>query len=151
LADLLRRPGIGWDTVAALDAIARPDGVVSRETLRTELGAREADAVIEQAEIGLKYAGYIDRQVEEVERAAHYERLPLPETLDYGQVAALSIEVRQKLTLHRPATLGQAGRISGITPAAISLLLIHLKKRRVPGFTGPARQDIDPAGLDAAA
>ena len=151
LADLLRRPGIGWDTVAALDAIARPADVVSRETLRAQLGAREADAVIEQTEVGLKYAGYIDRQVEEVERAAHYERLPLPEALDYGQVAALSIEVRQKLALHRPATLGQAGRISGITPAAISLLLIHLKKRRMPGFTGPARQDIDPAGLDAAA
>lgn len=61
-------------------------------------------------------------------RAAHYENLPLPEDLDYTQVAALSIEVRQKLQKHRPQTLGQASRISGITPAAVSLLLVHLKK-----------------------
>jgi tRNA uridine 5-carboxymethylaminomethyl modification enzyme len=148
LADLLRRPGVGWDTVAALDAVARPGQAVSRETLRQALGARVADAVIEQSEIGLKYAGYIDRQVQEVERAASLERLPLPENLDYGQVSALSIEVRQKLSQHRPATLGQASRISGVTPAAISLLLIHLKKRRFPGFTPSADP---PAPLDAAA
>jgi len=63
-----------------------------------------------------------------VERAAHYENLPLPDDLDYTQVAALSIEVRQKLQKHRPQTLGQASRISGVTPAAVSLLLVHLKK-----------------------
>jgi tRNA uridine 5-carboxymethylaminomethyl modification enzyme len=158
LADLLRRPGIGWDKVAALDAVARPADAVSRETLRAALGRREADNVIEQAEIGLKYAGYIDRQVEEVKRAAHHERLPLPDTLDYSQVTALSIEVRQKLAEHRPATLGQASRISGITPAAISLLLIHLKKRRYAGFAGDlgsaadaGQPGIDPTHLDAAA
>jgi tRNA uridine 5-carboxymethylaminomethyl modification enzyme len=136
LADLLRRPGISWDTVALLDATAHPGAAVSRETLQNELGVHEADAVIEQAEIALKYAGYIDRQNEEVERAAHYENLPLPPDLDYTQVAALSIEVRQKLSQQRPDTLGQASRISGITPAAISLLLIHLKKRRYRAFPG---------------
>jgi tRNA uridine 5-carboxymethylaminomethyl modification enzyme len=85
-------------------------------------------AVIEQIEISAKYAGYIDLQKTEVERAAYYEHLKLPAELDYLQVPALSMEVRQKLARHRPETLGQASRISGITPAAISLLLVHLKK-----------------------
>ena len=71
---------------------------------------------------------------DEVERAAHYENLKLPEDLDYNQVSALSIEVRQRLSRQRPETLGQASRMSGITPAAISLLLIHLKRSRVKGF-----------------
>ena len=130
LADLLRRPGVGWDAVADAEAIARPGQAVSRETLRAALGAREADAAIEQAEIALKYAGYIDRQKDEVGRAAAYEQLALPPDLDYAEVRALSFEVRQKLAQHRPVTLGQASRISGVTPAAISLLLIHLKKRK---------------------
>jgi tRNA uridine 5-carboxymethylaminomethyl modification enzyme len=89
-----------------------------------------ADAVIEQAEITLKYAGYIDKQQADVERSMGLEQLPLPAELDYAQVTALSFEVRQILTRQRPATLGQASRISGVTPAAISLLQVHLKKRR---------------------
>ena len=133
LADLLRRPGVAHDNVSALDALAHP-GCVSRETMRREWGEREADAVIEQAEIALKYAGYIDKQNDEVARAAHYEHLQLPDDLDYQQVTALSFEVRQKLTRHRPGTLGQAARLSGMTPAAVSLLLVHLKKGRFRGF-----------------
>jgi tRNA uridine 5-carboxymethylaminomethyl modification enzyme len=144
LADLLRRPGVEWDRVAEVDAIAHPADAVSRETLRSVLGRRQADAVIEQVEIGLKYAGYIERQKVEVDRASHHEHLPLPESLDYSQVRALSIEVRQKLATHRPATLGQASRLSGVTPAAISLLLIHLKKRRALGpATAETGSDID--------
>jgi tRNA uridine 5-carboxymethylaminomethyl modification enzyme len=142
LADLLRRPGVEWDRVAEVDAIAHPADAVSRETLRSVLGRRQADAVIEQVEIGLKYAGYIERQKVEVDRASHHEHLPLPKSLDYSQVRALSIEVRQKLATHRPATLGQASRLSGVTPAAISLLLIHLKKRSA---LGPATAD---SGID---
>lgn len=134
LSDLLRRPGVRYDTLAEVTAIARPDIGVSRETLRAELGATLADAVIEQVEISIKYAGYIDKQNEEVQRALAYEHLKLPADLDYSQVTALSHEVRQKLSKHRPETLGQASRISGITPAAISLLLIHLKKGRFRGF-----------------
>ncbi|MEY4749336.1 MAG: hypothetical protein RIQ60_1550 [Pseudomonadota bacterium] len=135
LIDLLRRPGISYDTVSEAAALARPDAeLVSRETLAAELGAPLADAVIEQVEIATKYAGYIDKQREEVERGAHYEHLKLPTELDYSQVGALSFEVRQKLAKHRPATLGQASRISGVTPAAISLLLVHLKKRRLGAF-----------------
>jgi len=148
LTDLLRRPGVGYDTLAEVARIARPEAGVSRETLAAELGQPLADAVIEQIEIATKYAGYIHKQVEEVERSAQYERLPLPPDLDYGQVSALSFEVRQKLAQHRPETLGQASRISGVTPAAISLLLVHLKKRRARGFSAAANDETRP---DAAA
>ena len=92
------------------------------------------ETVIEQIDITAKYAGYIDRQNDEVERAAHYENMALPADIDYLSIAALSIEVRQKLHKHRPETLGQASRISGVTPAAISLLLIHLRRGRFSGF-----------------
>ena len=135
LADLLRRPGIGFDAVTDLARIAG-QAYVSRETLRAEWGRDAADEVIEQLEIGFRYAGYIDKQNDEVQRAAAFENLMLPASLDYDQVAALSFEVRQKLTQHRPATLGQAARMSGVTPAAISLLLVHLKKGRFMGFAG---------------
>ena len=138
LVDLLRRPGVGFDAVCQAAAIAGLADAVSRETLRAEFGAREADAVIEQAEIAVKYAGYIDKQIDDVERAASFESLKLPAELDYAQVKALSFEARQTLARHRPATLGQASRISGVTPASISLLLVHLKKGRFKGFTSGA-------------
>jgi len=142
LADLLRRPGVGFDTVAKVAGIARAGRgtgpvAVSRETLTAELGVPLADAVIEQVEIATKYAGYIGKQTEDVERAAHFEHLSMPEGLDYSLVPALSFEARQKLNRHRPQTLGQASRISGVTPAAISLLLVHLKKGRLKGLTLP--------------
>ena len=86
--------------------------------------------VVEQIEIQAKYQGYIDRQREEVERQAATENTVLPEDIDYAEVAGLSNEVRQKLARLRPQTLGQAARIQGMTPAAISLLLIHLKRRQ---------------------
>ena len=129
LFDLLRRPDVGYEALMSLDGGKHASADVSRETLGELSGA-----VIEQVEIAAKYAGYIDRQRDEVERAAHYESLKLPPELDYLQIPALSIEVRQKLQKHRPDTLGQAGRISGVTPAAISLLLIHLKKGGFKGF-----------------
>jgi len=135
LIDLLRRPGVQFDTLAEIAAIARPEAGVSRETLAADIGPALADAVIEQIETSVKYAGYIDKQVEDVARAAHFENLKLPAELDYAQVSALSFEVRQKLAKHKPETLGQASRISGVTPAAISLLLVHLKKGRFKGFT----------------
>ena len=146
LADLLRRPGVGFDAVAEIASIARPGAIaVSRETLLAELGAPLGAAVIEQLEIATKYAGYIDKQVEEVGRAAHFEALRLPAELDYAQVTALSHEVRQKLSRHRPETLGQASRIAGVTPAAISLLLVHLKKGRFKGFAANERSASDEA------
>jgi len=139
LAELLRRPGVGFDAVAEAAVIAGIESAVSRETLRAEFGAPLADAVVEQLEVATKYAGYIDKQREDVERAAHFEQLKLPADLDYREVSALSHEVRQKLQAQRPETLGQASRISGVTPAAISLLLIHLKKGRFKGFADPAQ------------
>jgi tRNA uridine 5-carboxymethylaminomethyl modification enzyme len=141
LIDLLRRPGVVFDTLAEVSRIARPEADVSRETLNAELGETLAAAVIEQVETSVKYAGYINKQVEDVARAAHFENLRLPAELDYSQVSALSFEVRQKLSKHLPETLGQASRISGVTPAAISLLLVHLKKGRFKGFESlPATQ-----------
>lgn len=139
LSDLLRRPGVDFDGVSRVAAVAGVAPAVSRETLREELGPLLADAVIEQVEVSVKYAGYIDKQNDEVSRAAHYENLKLPAEFDYAQVAALSFEVRQKLSKYRPETLGQASRISGVTPAAISLLLIHLKKGRFKGFAANDR------------
>ena len=168
LIDLLRRPGVGFDAVLALAQAAGRGGLngghepldggmvsadVSRETLRLELGQALADAVIEQVEIATKYAGYIGKQAEDVERAAHFEHLRLPADLDYAQVPALSFEVRQRLGRHRPETLGQASRLQGITPAAISLLLVHLKKGKFKGLAphkdaedgAPAREGSAPA------
>jgi tRNA uridine 5-carboxymethylaminomethyl modification enzyme len=131
LLDLLRRPGVDFDAVSDVACIAGTAPLVSRETLTAELGPALAHAVIEQVETATKYAGYIDKQSDEVARSLHFEDMPLPADLDYGQVAALSFEVRQKLAQHRPATLGLASRVSGVTPAAISLLLVHLKKKRL--------------------
>jgi tRNA uridine 5-carboxymethylaminomethyl modification enzyme len=129
LFDLLRRPGVTYPALMAMNDRAHHHADVSRETL-----GDLHDAVVEQVEIAAKYSGYIDRQKTEVERAAHYEGMKLPADLDYLQVKALSFEARQKLNKHRPETLGQASRISGITPASISLLLIHLKKGGFKGF-----------------
>ena len=123
LFDLLRRPGVSYPALVGMNGGAFVDTAVSREALG-ELAA----PVIEQVEIAAKYSGYIDRQKAEVERTAHYEHLKLPADIDYLKVTSLSFEARQKLARHRPETLGQASRISGITPASISLLLIHLKK-----------------------
>ena len=126
LADLLRRPNIRYDSLMSLQGI---DG-------QWLAGPGVSDeAIKEQIEIQLKYAGYIDRQAKEVERHEHYENLKLPQEFDYLEVKALSFEVRQKLHKHRPETLGQASRISGVTPAAISLLLVHLKKGGFKGFS----------------
>ena len=99
---------------------------VSHETLPPTL----APEVIEQIEIAFKYAGYIERQKDDIERSAHYENMALPADFDYMAIDALSIEVRQKLAKHQPPTLGLASRISGVTPAAISLLLVYLKKHK---------------------
>ena len=135
LVDLLRRPGVDFDTLSEVASLADLQPVVSRETLTAEYGHRLADAVIEQVETTTKYAGYIDKQSDDIMRSRHFEHLRLPEDLDYAQVTALSFEARQKLARHRPQTLGQASRISGITPAAVSLLLVHLKKKRAPAIS----------------
>ena len=121
LADLLRRPGITYEAVTGL-----AEGLWSPGTLDDDLGL--AQQISDQVEISIKYQGYIDRQAVEIARQEHNEIFPLPEALDYTQVLGLSKEVQQKLNLHKPGTLGQAGRISGVTPAALSLLLVHLKK-----------------------
>jgi tRNA uridine 5-carboxymethylaminomethyl modification enzyme len=113
LHDLLRRPNVSYADLMALPAVGSPVADVK---------------VAEQVEIQCKYAGYIDRQQEEIDKQRRNEQTRLPDWLDYALVRGLSNEVRQKLLAQRPATIGQAARIPGITPAAISLLLVHLKK-----------------------
>ena len=121
LAELLRRPGVTYEAITALG-----NGIWAPGVLDDDLGL--AAQISDQVEISVKYQGYIDRQAQEIARQEHNESFPLSESLDYTQVLGLSKEVQQKLNLHKPATLGQAGRISGVTPAALSLLLVHLKK-----------------------
>ncbi|MBN2886514.1 MAG: tRNA uridine-5-carboxymethylaminomethyl(34) synthesis enzyme MnmG, partial [Chromatiaceae bacterium] len=114
----------------ALDLLARPH--VRHAALAELIGPAPEDVtpeVAEQVEIQARYAGYIDRQQAEIERQREQETRALPDTFDYSAVRGLSMEVREKLMRARPATIGQAARIPGITPAAISLLLIHLKRR----------------------
>jgi tRNA uridine 5-carboxymethylaminomethyl modification enzyme len=119
LADILRRPDVAY---ADLISLRRADG----ELLAG--GGLDDPQAAEQVEIAIKYAGYIARQQEEVARHESSETTRIPEALDYDAIRGLSIEVRQKLKAHRPETIGQAARISGVTPAAISLLLVHLKR-----------------------
>ena len=116
LADLLKRPELEYADIAHLK------------------GEPTADTqAAEQVAIQAKYAGYIDRQQDEIERLRRYENTPLPADLDYEVVDGLSNEVKQKLGDARPDTLARAGRIPGVTPAAVSLLLIYLKKRGALG------------------
>ncbi len=113
--ELLRRPDITYAGLMALPGM---------------LEEKVADKVAEQVEIQIKYSGYIDRQKDEIERSLRNENTALPKDLDYSQVKGLSNEVVQKLMNIKPETIGQASRVSGVTPAAISLLLVHLKKRQ---------------------
>ncbi|MCX7273573.1 MAG: tRNA uridine-5-carboxymethylaminomethyl(34) synthesis enzyme MnmG [Burkholderiales bacterium] len=126
LGDLLARPDVRYE---ALMTIAGP-GIAERAT---ELGLDRvrAEQAIEQLEIQSKYAGYIARQQTEVNRSERSEQMPIPDDFDYSRVRGLSNEVRGKLVAQRPQTVGMASRISGVTPAAISLLLVYLKKRRM--------------------
>ena len=114
LLQLLRRPEITYDDISKLPNIAI-NGIDPKVT--------------EQVEIQVKYSGYIQRQEEEIDRNRRHEESALPDDLDYQQVRGLSSEVIEKLSKHRPVNLGQASRIQGITPAAISLLRVHLKKQ----------------------
>jgi len=114
LFELLRRPEVSYEQVLSLG----------------EIGLGEVEpAVREQVEIAAKYQGYIDRQIDEVARSRGQENTKLPSDLDYREIHGLPIEAQQKLNMHKPETIGQASRISGITPAAISLLLVYLKRK----------------------
>lgn len=118
-ADLLRRPNVNYDRLMSLKGV---DGEYLLQPKEMERQVKE------QVEIQVKYAGYIERQSKEIERHRTFENMRLPKKLDYSSITPLSLEVRQLLQKYRPETLGQASRISGVTPAAISLLLVHLKK-----------------------
>ncbi len=129
-SDLLKRPEIGYATLAKLDIVREPgDRRIFDEEgqIFDELGEQVALAM----DVRAKYAGYIERQQREIRQQAKQESLRLPADLDYGQVTGLSNEARQRLATARPATLGQASRLEGMTPSAVSLILIHLKKRQL--------------------
>ncbi len=129
LLDLLRRPDVNYAALMSLDGGKYANAEMKDDVpYETSLPKSLTKSVIEQLEITAKYSGYIDQQKIEVARASHYENLRLPADLDYLQVTALSFEARQTLAKHRPETLGIASRISGITPATVSLLLVHLKR-----------------------
>jgi len=121
---LLRRPEVSYEALTQLPPVGRPDwmsGAAADERLVEQLQ--------QQLEVQAKYTGYIDRQQDEIERQRRHEQTRLPDDIDFAQVRGLSTEVRQRLKEVRPATLGQASRVPGVTPAAISLLLVHLKRR----------------------
>jgi len=122
--ELLRRPEVSYD--ALVEITGTPPWWNGAPP---EVDDRLAAQVRTQVEVRARYAGYIERQQEEIERARSHEETALPADLDYGQLAGLSHEVRQSLSAGRPLTVGQAGRIPGVTPAAVSILLVHLKKR----------------------
>ncbi|MDQ6638633.1 MAG: FAD-dependent oxidoreductase, partial [Pseudomonadota bacterium] len=144
LLELLRRPGSTFDAVVA-ESAAAPE-VVSRETLRVEAGRQLADQVIDQVETAARYAGYVEKQQVEIERSGRAESTLIPGDLDFAAIRALSFEARQALARHRPASIGAASRLPGMTPAAISLLLVHVKKHRRAGSAGVARE---PSGVGA--
>ena len=135
LAELLRRPGVSFDDVVG--AVPREGAehvmgdVVSRETIRGELGEWLGDAVIEQLQIEVKYAGYVQRQVAAMERIVAGEDTPIPADFDYAIIQALSHEARQVLKRRQPRTLGEASRLPGITPAAMAVLRVFLKRSRM--------------------
>jgi tRNA uridine 5-carboxymethylaminomethyl modification enzyme len=132
--DWLRRPEVSYadlNRIAFESAGEAADGFVEGDPMPA-LAARDdrlPEAVRLQIEVRAKYSGYIERQQDEIDRQRKHEELPLPADLDYANVAGLSNEVRQKLAAAKPDTLGQASRLPGVTPAAVSVLLIHLKRR----------------------
>ena len=120
LYDLLRRPDVSYQSLMTLIVGDEPVAVGTLDAL-----------VVEQVEIQAKYQGYIDRQAEEVAKTLSSEEARLPDDIDYRAIGGLSNEIQQKLIRHKPETLGQASRIQGMTPAAISILLVHLKRGAV--------------------
>jgi tRNA uridine 5-carboxymethylaminomethyl modification enzyme len=122
--DLLRRPEVSYAALASIEQVGPAEWMTA-----ADLDERLAEQVQLQVEVLAKYTGYIDRQQDEIERQRRHEDTRLPENIDYAQVRGLSMEVRQRLQEARPDTVGRAARIPGVTPAAISLLLVHLKRR----------------------
>ena len=119
--ELLRRPEVGHEALVEVAGAGTGAGIDDRLPAQVRL----------QVEARAKYAGYIERQHEEIDRQRHNEETRLPEDIDYAQVSGLSHEARARLTEYRPATVGQASRVPGVTPAAVTLLLVHMKKRRL--------------------
>lgn len=130
LFDLLKRPKVAYNALAELDVFG--EGILDA-------------TVVDQIEIQAKYSGYIDRQMQQIEKVNRSESVEIPTDLDLDSISGLSNEVKQKIRDHKPANLGMASRVQGITPAAISILLIAIKKARASGGQSLKNSDVEPA------
>jgi tRNA uridine 5-carboxymethylaminomethyl modification enzyme len=140
--ELLRRPEVHHQALIELDGAL---------AIQPQADDRLAPQVVRDLEVQASYTGYIERAAEEIERSSRQEHTPLPDDLDYASLAGLSNEVRQQLAAVRPATLGQAARVPGVTPAAVSILLVHLRRHRERGPAAAAAGTVGTRGPDAAA
>ena len=120
-ADLLRRPEIDYASLVA---------VIGEAEINDDIIRQQADKIVEQVEIQAKYEGYLTRQQAEIDKTLKHEKTRIPNVINYNDVRGLSTEICLKLGDQRPETIGQAGRIPGMTPAAISILMVHLKKNK---------------------
>ncbi len=118
---MLRRPEIDYASLVE---------IIGKMSINDDILSEQADKIAEQVEIQAKYSGYLNRQQAEVDKARKHEKTRIPEVINYQEVRGLSTEISLKLSDQRPETIGQAGRIPGMTPAAISLLMVHLKKNK---------------------
>lgn len=131
LAELLKRPNVNYQVLTNIPEIKALADNLSMENLVNTYGQEQAAVIADQVEISIKYAGYIEKQKEEIEKLKASENIQLPTDFDYNQVSVLSTEVKQVLNKHQPETVGQASRISGVPPVAISILMVYLKKNRL--------------------
>ena len=132
MEDLLKRPEIRYKDLVELEAGDSPDSTTSLRSVRK---SGTVPSVAQQVEIQIKYQGYINRQMVQVERFRKMEKMRIPDDVDYSEVPSISREVRDKLCKIRPLSIGQASRISGVTPAALSILMVYLKGRAQKGHS----------------
>lgn len=131
LGDILKRPGMSFEQMMKLSAAQKALPQYRKEELDSVFGEELSSSITEQVVISFKYAGYINKQQEEINKLNEMNNIPLPKDFNYDEISALSTEVKQKMNKYKPETIGQASRIQGITPAAVSIILIYLKKNRL--------------------
>lgn len=132
LSDLIKRPGVDFNTIEKVIENSKPEllNTMSQKSIHDRYGNELGQQIIDQVQIGFKYAGYIDRQADEVKRMSKSENTRLPQDFDYNEITALSTETKQKLNQFKPETIGQASRIAGVTPSAIGILMVYMKKHK---------------------
>lgn len=131
LQELMKRPGVDFSTIQKVAKEANLDPELQPEVMKEKFGEDLAKTVGEQIHTTIRYSGYVDKQLREIEKQKSQEDMKLPTDLDYNSIPSLSTEVKEKMNMVKPDTIGQAGRISGVTPSAISIILLHLKKKEM--------------------